>query len=298
MPTAMNAKQIAQVAYNAGWRGEQLVIATAVALAESSGQYWVVNPIGCVGLWQINSPVHPQWPTAAMKDPAKNAAAAYTLWKSEGWKPWEAYTGPDGKGSDGPYTTQMGRARLAAASIKGAGNVSVTPASDSSTGGGTGSVDPIAWQNIGGNADQALNIAPALPGLIGPLLKWFEHPNGGGALVDGADSLFGPFVSVGKAMLAISVLSIRTAKWLADPHNWLRVVEVLGGAVALFIGLKMLAGTGVGGPVGGAVKVTVDTAGKAVHAAKKTAKTAAAAGTAVATGGASAAAAAGGAAAA
>lgn len=294
MPTAMSAKAIAQVAYNAGWRGEELVTATAVALAESSGQYWVVNQIGCVGLWQINVPVHPQWTTAAMKDPAKNAAAAMTLYKGaksagkNAWSPWEAYTGPDGRGSDGPYTLQMGRARLAAASIKGS---TVTPASDTS-GGGAGTIDQISWQNIGG-ADQAIMpdpslILPQLGGIVGPLMKWFNNPQGGdgGASLPGSD-LFGPAAGIGKSMLAVTVMVIRGGKWVADPHNWLRVVEVGGGAVALFIGLKMLAGSGIDSPVAGAVKVSMDTAAGAVKAAKKVTKTAASAGTAAATGGAS-----------
>jgi hypothetical protein len=265
----MSAKDIAQVAYNAGWRGEQLVIATAVGLAESGGRYWVVNEIGCVGLWQINVPVHPQWTTAAMKNPAANAAAAMTLYKGAGnhWSPWEAYTGPDGKGSDGPYTTQMGRARLAAASIKGAGDVSAVDAVATS-GAGAGTIDPISFQTIS-DADQA-NAFTDLLGSIGGLVSGL----GGGAVDLGGGVMnftMGPFVSMGKALIAIATIITRSAKWVSNPRNWLRVVEVIGGAVALFIGLKMLADSGTGGAVSGAVKVSVDTAGKAVKTATKTA---------------------------
>jgi hypothetical protein len=295
VPTAWSAKQIAQLAYSAGWRGEELVVATAMALAESSGRYWIVNSIGCVGLWQINVPVHikdhPTWTTAAMKDPERNVAAARVLWKDRGWKPWEAYTGPDGKGSDGTYTTQMGRARMAAAGVdKSAGSAS--PISTGSGSGGT--VDQASWETVSGNADQVLlgSLIPQLPSLIGPLYRLFESGSTALGESGGMSALnpFGPLAVMGKAILAISVMTVRGSAWIANPRNWLRVVEVIGGGVALFIGLKMLAGTGVGGPVAGAVRGGVNGATKAVKAAKSVSNKVGQAGAAVATGGASAAA--------
>ena len=273
MPTAMSAAQIAQVAYNAGWRGEELVTATAVALAESSGRYWIVNGIGCVGLWQINVPVHPQYTTADMKVPAKNASAARAIYAGAGnkWTPWEAYTGPDGKGSDGPYTAQMGRARLAAAGIKGA---TVTPASDT-TSTGAGTVDQAAYATLGGTADTA-----AWDDWLKNVIPWSVGGQGN------LDNL-GSFLSMGKALISIAILMAKGAAWVANPKNWLRVVEVLGGGVALFIGLRMLANSGIDSPVAGTVKVATDGASKIAKAAKSVAKT----GTAAATGGTTAAAA-------
>jgi hypothetical protein len=279
VPTAMSAKQIAQVAYNAGWRGEELVTATAVALAESSGRYWVVNSIGCVGLWQINVPVHKQWTTAAMKDPAQNAAAAMTLYngaKSAGrnpWSPWEAYTGPDGRGSDGPYTLELGRARIAAAQIKGGGSVTV-PASDA-TGGGTGSgtVDEAAFETISGGGallggGLGMLLGGPAGGLIGTLLGL------GGDAADGTGGLVSGGVGVAKGVVSLSLLAARSAAWISNPRNWLRVVEVLGGAVALFIGLRMLSNTGVSSPVATIATAPVNAATKVAKTAAKTAKTA------------------------
>lgn len=79
----------------------------AIAMAESSGNTDVVNSIGCVGLWQINQPVHvknhPTWTVKYLQDPANNAKAAKTIAGSQGLSAWEAYTGPDGVGSDGPW---------------------------------------------------------------------------------------------------------------------------------------------------------------------------------------------------
>jgi len=284
MPTAMSAKQIAQTAYKAGWRGEDLVIATAVALAESSGRYWVVNSIGCVGLWQIYVKVHikahPTWTTAAMKDPDRNAAAARVLWKDRGWQPWEVYTGPDGSGKDGPFLAQMGRARMAAAQVdtsSGAGS-----GAEVSTGGGGaagGTVSQAGWESVSGNADSVLleSIIPQLPSIIGPLYRFFNES--GDALGEGMGNLnpLGPFAVIGKSILAISVMTVRASAWLANPKNWLRVVEVIGGGAALFIGLKMLSDTGVGGPVAGVVRSGVKTAEKTVKTVQKAGKAAAAA---------------------
>lgn len=80
---------------------------SAIAMAESGGRTDVVNSIGCVGLWQINQPVHvkshPTWTVKYLQDPANNARAAKVIAGSQGLSAWQAYTGPDGVGSDGPW---------------------------------------------------------------------------------------------------------------------------------------------------------------------------------------------------
>lgn len=69
-------------------------IAGAVGMAESHGDPNAANgPYH--GLWQIG----PNGPF----DPDQNAAAGVAKWRASGWAPWEAYTGPDGVGSDGPW---------------------------------------------------------------------------------------------------------------------------------------------------------------------------------------------------
>lgn len=96
-PVVLSDSQIAAAAYSAGFRGESLKLAVAIALAESSGRPDVVNFLGCVGLWQIYQSVHvrnnPTWTTAWLKVPANNAAAAFKLSNGgRNWIPWEAYT--------------------------------------------------------------------------------------------------------------------------------------------------------------------------------------------------------------
>lgn len=69
---------IATYAARAGFRGTDLIVAVAVALGESGGN---ANKAG--GLWNI--------PGAAGGDPAGNAAAAFSRWRSGGWGQWGAY---------------------------------------------------------------------------------------------------------------------------------------------------------------------------------------------------------------
>jgi hypothetical protein len=92
--------QIAQYAAAAGFTGEDLVIAVAVALAESGGRVDAdntgLNRDGSTdyGLWQINS-VHRASgfdPSRAF-DPSYNAAWAQTVFSNAGasWTPWTTY---------------------------------------------------------------------------------------------------------------------------------------------------------------------------------------------------------------
>lgn len=79
----------------------------AIAMAESGGDTLIVNSIGCVGLWQINQPVwvksHPTWTRKWLQNPINNAIAAKAVYAVQGFGAWQAYTGPDAKGSDGPW---------------------------------------------------------------------------------------------------------------------------------------------------------------------------------------------------
>lgn len=89
----INASQIASYAYSAGFRGNALTMAIAIALAESGGNTTATNhnTNGSTdyGLWQINSS-HSQYnPTLLLSNPAYNAQAAFQL-SSNGsnWRPW------------------------------------------------------------------------------------------------------------------------------------------------------------------------------------------------------------------
>lgn len=84
-----------------GWgTGEEAKIAAAVVMGESGGNPNVVNSIKCVGLFQLNVPVHkgtrgmPADEEKAIewaKDPVNNVRFARSLYESKGWAPWDAY---------------------------------------------------------------------------------------------------------------------------------------------------------------------------------------------------------------
>lgn len=89
----LTREAILAIAKNAGFADPKL--AAAIALAESGG---VTNALArssretSVGLWQINTMVHP-YSASDMRNPLKNAAAAFKISKGgTDWRPWAAFT--------------------------------------------------------------------------------------------------------------------------------------------------------------------------------------------------------------
>ncbi|CAM5333761.1 transglycosylase SLT domain-containing protein [Streptomyces griseus] len=101
----------AQVGYHAGFRGESLVTAVAVALAESSCNPQAYNrtnntpPSTDRGLWQINDYWHAEVSDACAYDAQCNANEAFRI-SSRGtdWSPWSTY-------NQGHHQRHMGTAR-------------------------------------------------------------------------------------------------------------------------------------------------------------------------------------------
>src|SRR4051794_12948412 len=89
---AVNAEEIARVAYDAGFRGDNLKVAVAVALAESGGRPDAKGDVGLqspkwgpsIGLWQIRS-LNAEKGTGGQRDeqanldPATNARHAFDV---------------------------------------------------------------------------------------------------------------------------------------------------------------------------------------------------------------------------
>jgi hypothetical protein len=116
----LTAAQIAALARQAGFRGEDLTTATAVALAESGGRADAVGDTSLqngtwgpsVGLWQIRS-LHEQRGTGgvrdelANRDPATNARHARAIASTErGWRHWSVVL-------HGTYRAHLSEARRA-----------------------------------------------------------------------------------------------------------------------------------------------------------------------------------------
>ncbi|WP_457030060.1 transglycosylase SLT domain-containing protein [Kitasatospora sp. P5_F3] len=105
----MNINELRSLAEQAGFSGQDVGIAAAVAMAESSGNPDALGDTTLVddkwgpsvGLWQIRALRKPQsygFPDtlrveSALHDPSKNAAATYAIFKSgNGWKQWSTFT--------------------------------------------------------------------------------------------------------------------------------------------------------------------------------------------------------------
>lgn len=111
--TLQGPRLAATVAYKAGFRGEDLVIAVAVAGAESSYDPLVRNSIGASGLWQILQRVHQDlFARYDWRQPADNAAMAFSVFTAAGrsWLPWTTWT-------SGAYLSHLAGARSAVAAL-------------------------------------------------------------------------------------------------------------------------------------------------------------------------------------
>ncbi len=120
----LSAAEIGKAAYTAGFRGRDLVIAIAVAFAESSG-----NPVATnknnngstdYGLWQINSIHAAILKQGSWQNPVDNARMAKRVFDEAGgrWTPWVTY-------KTGAYLKYMPNAARAVAA--GFGNMSDKP---------------------------------------------------------------------------------------------------------------------------------------------------------------------------
>ena len=92
---------LVQLAQQGGWTGSDILIAAAIAMAESSGNPDAVhqntNGTTDYGLWQINT-VHdsdswggPGWAEACKGNPILCAQRAYEVYRQQGWDAWTTY---------------------------------------------------------------------------------------------------------------------------------------------------------------------------------------------------------------
>lgn len=116
LPDVLNVTEIFELAKTAGFRGGDLRIAVAIALAESGGKVTAYNPEiqaktpqgkGSYGLWQIYLKVHPEFAAWNLFDPAQNAMAAYKVYLAAGksFYPWSTY----GSNAMAAYLPQVDR---------------------------------------------------------------------------------------------------------------------------------------------------------------------------------------------
>lgn len=192
----LTPNQIAGYAQAAGFNKADSIIMTAIALAESGGCPSSHNGDASTGddsygLWQINyfgslagSRTAAYGPPAGMFDPAKNAAAARSMFQSSGFRPWSTYT-------NGAYKTFLTAAGVG-------GNYPVKPGGGgmgNDPGGGTGAGQgqpPSEGTNPGLNINPIQGITDFFnkitsPGVIHAIIGGLVI--GGGIIVMGAGVL-------------------------------------------------------------------------------------------------------------
>lgn len=112
---ALTPTEIAELAQRAGFRGDDLATAVAVAQGESGGRPWVnaFGPEDSRGLWQINVAAHAdKFDVDRLYEPQYNAYAARAVWAEakgfgwDPWRPWSVYT-------SGAYHEHLPEARRA-----------------------------------------------------------------------------------------------------------------------------------------------------------------------------------------
>lgn len=138
----LSPEQIARHAHDAGFRGQDLTIAVAVALAESGGDPRAHNPTppdNSYGLWQINmlgamGPARRRefglGSNRELFDPAENARAANKIsGDGRSWTPWSTYT-------NGAYKRHLDEARRGVEAMKRGGSRGGSGGGGSRGGGG------------------------------------------------------------------------------------------------------------------------------------------------------------------
>lgn len=128
----LTAAEIAWYAYQAGFRGEALATAVAVALAESGGWTGAHNPNGedSRGLWQINVAPNVRRNTwGDLFDPAANARAAFAVsGGGKNFNPWTTYAGSTEAGRRSSYRNHLQEAEIAAQAVERNPDAAVAPA--------------------------------------------------------------------------------------------------------------------------------------------------------------------------
>jgi hypothetical protein len=169
----LSPEQIAQAAHDAGFRGNDLTTAVAIALAESSGDPRAHNPVppdNSYGLWQINM-IGALGPdrrdqfdldsNRELFDPETNARAAFAIsGKGDSFQPWTTFT-------SGAYKSHLDEARKGVHAMRNDGRSDGGKKDGGKNGGGGGDgfqVDPDA---LTGYAKSARTIADELSALRG-----------------------------------------------------------------------------------------------------------------------------------
>lgn len=235
--TRYSPRQVAQIAAGGGFRGKALTRAVAVALAESGGNSQAVN----VNSDATRSRDRGLWQINSRWHPEVSDAQAFNPTDAAR----AAFRISSGGRDWSPWAAwptaagaQLGRARIAVAQVQQAGGV-----------------QNADWTDL---VDPFVDPFGIIPEGVGP-----------DDLVSGASDIVG-------VLKQLTVLQLKAGAWMSDPHNWLRVAWMVGGAVGVLIALTMIGKSGAAGDV---AKKAAALPGKAAKATRSTAMIAGTGGT-------------------
>lgn len=198
-------------------------VMAAIAMAESSGRTDVVNSIGCVGLWQINQPVHvkanPKWTRQWLQNPFNNALAAKKILASQGLRAWEVYT-------NGMYAKYLNKTvAVDQTAIQTGSSLGIQPGSTVTQAG--------LWDDFWDGLKKGWDFGP------GP-----EDLGDGGTGNDpGIDDVpvVGEAKATAEALLGIAETLQKAGAWMSKAENWVRVGYVAGGSLLVIFALYQIA---------------------------------------------------------
>lgn len=226
----------------AGFDRPEATTMTAISLAESGGRVDVVNSIGATGIIQIYLRAHPDVKPEQAKEPIFSAQYAKKLYDGRGGKEagvrrfydWEAWTGRDGVGNDGPWQRHQG------AALMGASQFAATAASAKDP---SGKPIRVSDQDVAKSIVVAMYVshglgkaaAEGLAKLGGEVADVLTAGAGAAAdLPSALTSALGPLGTIAKALVA-------AAEWLSDRNNWFRLAKAVTGGSMVLIGLAIMA---------------------------------------------------------
>ena len=212
----MSPTDVAQIAYQAGFRGAGLIYAVAVSLAEDgSGNPNATNTTGNTppstdrGLWQINSYWHPEVTDAMAFDPLSAAQAAFRI--SNGgtdWSQWSTWPGAAG--------AELVRAANAVANA----NIQVVP-------GGPQPITSATPSDVAGIGQQISNTIGSIPSGTDVI----------SSINDAAKTIGQIPISIGQGLDQLKNLGA----FFQQPDLWIRFLMILGGGILILIGLSLTA---------------------------------------------------------
>lgn len=110
----LSGQDVTRSAIRAGFKGEGLTLAVAIAKAESQWKRDTISTTNDYGLWQINQPSHPSHDyTRMLVDADYAATVAFTIsggGSKAGWNQWHTYTPVDKPSGTGPYRQYLNEA--------------------------------------------------------------------------------------------------------------------------------------------------------------------------------------------